>query len=93
MLGIERILVSDDVLSKRKQISREDSILELLLNARLASTTIWKPVHEKLPDFISIQHPDQLQAVGQIPMKRPMTELGSWEDLVEDTTGSCPNWL
>ena len=82
MLGIERILVSDDVLSKRKQISREDSILELLLNARLASTTISKPVHEKLPDFSSIQHPDQLQAIGQIPMKRPMTELGSREDLV-----------
>ena len=71
----------------------EDSIQELLLNARLAKTTIWKPVREKLPDFSSIQHPDQLQAVGQIPMKRPMTELGSWEDLVEDTTGSCPNWL
>ena len=71
----------------------EDSIQELLLNARLANTTIWKPVHEKLPDFSSIQHPDQLQAVGQIPMKKFITELDSREDLVEDTTGSCPNWL
>ena len=68
-----------------------DSIRELLLNATLANTTIWKPFDEKLPDFNPIQLPDQLQAVGQIPMKRLITELGSWENQVEDTTGSYPN--
>ena len=64
----------------------QDSNGELLLNARLASTTIWKPFHEKLPDFSLIQLPVQLQALGQIPKKRLITELGSRENLVEDTT-------
>ena len=52
-----------------------------------------KSFHEKLPDFNPTQLPDQLQAVGQIPVKRLITELASREDLVEDTTGSYSNWL
>ena len=71
----------------------EDSISELLLNARVANTTIWKPFHEKLPDFSSIQLPDRLQTVEQIPLRKLITELAGRNELVEDTAGSYPAWL
>ena len=71
----------------------EDSISELLLNARVANTTIWKPFHEKLPSFSSIQLPDRLQTVEQIPLRKLITELAGQNELVEDTAGSYPAWL
>ena len=70
----------------------EDSISELLLNARVANATIWKPFHEKLPDFSAIELPDRLQAVGQIPLKRLIAELSGQGELVEDTVSSHPAW-
>ena len=78
---------------KERKFEVEDSISELLLNARVANTTIWKPFHEKLPDFSSIQLPDRLQTVEQIPLRKLITELAGQNELVEDTAGSYPAWL
>ena len=78
---------------KESKSEVEDSISELLLNARVANTTIWKPFHEKLPNFSSIQLPDRLQTVEQIPLRRLITELADQNELVEDTAGSYPAWL
>ena len=78
---------------KESKFEVEDSISELLLNARVANTTIWKPFHEKLPDFSSIQLPDRLQTVEQIPLRKLITELAGQNELVEDTAGSYPAWL
>ena len=77
---------------KESKFQVEDSISELLLNARVANTTIWKPFHEKLPDFSAIELPDRLQAVEQIPLKRLIAELSGQGELVEDTVGSHPAW-
>ena len=78
---------------KESKFEVEDSISELLLNARVANTTIWKPFHEKLPDISSIQLPDRLQTVEQIPLRKLITELAGQNELVEDTAGSYPAWL
>ena len=78
---------------KDSKFEVEDSISELLLNARVANTTIWKPFHEKLPDFSSIQLPDRLQTVEQIPLRKLIMELTDQDELVEDTAGSYPAWL
>ena len=78
---------------KESKFEVEDSISELLLNARVADTIIWKPFHEKLPDFSSIQLPDWLQTVEQIPLRKLITELAGQNELVEDTAGSYPAWL
>ena len=78
---------------KESKFEVEDSISKLLLNARVANTTIWKPFHEKLPDFSSIQLPDRLQTIEQIPLRKLITELAGQNKLVEDTAGSYPVWL
>ena len=78
---------------KERKFLVEDSISELLLNARVANATIWKPFHEKLPDFSAIQLPGRLQAVEKIPLRKLMAELSGQDGLVEDTTGSYPAWL
>ena len=78
---------------KESKFQVEDSISELLLNARVANATIWKPFHEKLPNFSAIQLPGRLQAVEKIPLRTLIAELADQDDLVEDTTGSYPAWL
>ena len=78
---------------KESKFEVEDSISELLLNARVANTTSWKPFHKKLPDFSSIQLPDQLQTVEQIPLRKLITELAGQNELVEDTACSYLAWL
>ena len=78
---------------KESKFQVEDSISELLLNARVAYATIWKPFHEKLPDFSAIQLPGWLQAEEQIPLRKLIRELAGEDDLVEDTTSSYPAWL
>ena len=78
---------------KESKFQVEDSISELLLNARVANATIWKPFHEKLPNFSAIQLPGRLQAVEKIPLRKLIAELAGQDDLVEDTTGSYPAWL
>ena len=59
----------------------------------MANATIWKPFHEKLPNFSAIQLPGRLQAVEKIPLRKLIAELAGQDDLVEDTTGSYPAWL
>ena len=78
---------------KESKFQVEDSVSELLLNARVANATIWKPFHEKLPNFSAIQLPGRLQAVEKIPLRKLIAELAGQDDLVEDTTGSYPAWL
>ena len=78
---------------KESKSEVEDSISELLLNARVANTAIWKPFHEKLPDLSSIQLPDRLQTVEQIPLRKLIMELAGQNELVGDTAGSYPAWL
>ena len=78
---------------KESKFQVEDSVSELLLNARVTNATIWKPFHEKLPDFSAIQLPGQLQAVEKIPLRKLIAELTGQDDLVEDTTSSYPAWL
>ncbi len=78
---------------KESKSEMEDSISELLLNARVANTAIWKPFHEKLPDLSSIQLPDWLQTVEQIPLRKLIMELAGQNELVGDTAGNYPAWL